>query len=204
MSERVWYVSYGSNLLRARFLTYLTGGPIPGATDGREQAGARDRSLPLADRPVEIDRTLVFAKQSARWGGGGVAFLDPEEQPASPTLGRAWNITRQQLEDVFRQENQQAESVTVDLDLLRQDGYLDGYSSSYGRLLFLGSSDDDLPLVTLTGAGRPTNPNPAHSSYLGVMSEGLGECWGLDQADAKRYLSSLPQPPMTALAEHEG
>lgn len=204
MTERVWYASYGSNLLRARFLTYLTGGPIPGATDGREQVGARDRSLPLADRPVEIDRTLVFAKRSARWGDGGVAFLDPDEQPATPTLGRAWNITRQQLEDVFRQENQQTESVTVNLDLLVQDGYFDGYGASYGRLLFLGPCEDGLPLVTLTGAARPTDSNPAHPSYLGVMTEGLSECWGLAPVDAQRYLSSLPQAPKTPLAKHDG
>ncbi len=204
MDERVWYVSYGSNLLRARFLTYLTGGPIPGATDGREQGGARDRSLPLADRPVEIERTLVFAKRSARWGDGGVAFLDPDERPATPTLGRAWNITRQQLEDVFRQENQQQEPAVIDLDQLERRGHVDGYASSYGRLLFLGPWHDGLPLVTLTCAARPTDPNPAHSSYLGVMEEGLRECWGLHQADARRYLLGLPQPPKTTPAEHGG
>ena len=203
MVDRVWYVSYGSNLLRARFLTYLTGGPIPGATDGQEQPGSRDRSLPLADSPVEIDRTLVFAKKSARWGGGGVAFLDPDERPATPTRGRAWNITCQQLEDVFRQENRQAEPVAIDLDQLVRDGYLDGYSSSYGRLLFLGSGQDGLPLVTLTGAARPTDTNPAHESYLGVMAEGLSECWDLSPADAQRYLASLPQRPKRSLAEHE-
>ena len=195
MADRVWYVSYGSNLLRARFLTYLTGGPIPGATDGQAQSGSRDPSLPSADGPVEIDRTLVFAKKSARWGGGGVAFLDPHEQPATPTMGRAWNITCQQLEDVFRQENRQAEPIAIDLGHLAADGYLDGYSSSYGRLLFLGPGQDGLPLVTLTGAARPTDANPAHPSYLGVMAEGLSECWDLSQTEAEHYLASLPQRP---------
>lgn len=203
MTRRIWYVSYGSNLLRARFITYLTGGPIPGATDGRNQAGARDPALPTADLPVEINHTLVFAKRSARWGHGGVAFLDPDEQPATPTLGRAWNITARQLEDVFRQENQQPESVDIDVDELVEHGHFDGYSSSYGRLLYLGRGLDDLPLITLTGSKRPTEPNPAHHSYLAVMAEGLAECWSLDRTAADRYLATLPQPPRRLMAEPE-
>ena len=192
---RLWYVSYGSNLLRRRFLSYLVGGPIPGATDGRSQAGSRDPTPPRDDRPLQIDHTLLFALQSKRWGGGGVAFVDPHESPVTPTLGRAWDITLEQLEDVFRQENSQDHTIAIDLAQLADRGVIDAYPSAYGRLLYLGHHEDGLPEVTLTCTARPAQLNPAHSSYLGVIREGLAECWGLTVQEATEYLSGIPQSP---------
>ena len=45
--DLVWYVSYGSNLHRDRFQSYLEGGRMPGGL--RADAGCRDPSEPVAD-----------------------------------------------------------------------------------------------------------------------------------------------------------
>ena len=69
----VWYVSYGSNLHRARFSSYLEGGRMPGGL--RADHGCRDPSPPLADAALHLDLPLYFSGESRVWGGG-VAFLD--------------------------------------------------------------------------------------------------------------------------------
>ena len=190
----LWYASYGSNLLAARFLTYLTCGPIPGSSNGRVQDGARDPTPPSDDRRVEIDRTLLFARSSPQWGGGGVAFLDPDQRPATATRGRAWRITLPQLADVYRQENGITEVVDIDLDRLLEIGHLDLVERWYGRLIHLGHLDGE-SLVTFTAAVRPDDTNRPHPRYLEVMASGLAESWDMDRRAADTYLASVPQAP---------
>ncbi len=69
----IWYVAYGSNLSRARFGCYLTGGTPVGAR--RANPGARDPSPPRADTALTLPGQVYFADTSAMWGGG-VAFYD--------------------------------------------------------------------------------------------------------------------------------
>lgn len=192
LDRPVWYAAYGSNLSSARFRTYLEGGIVPHAVDGREQAGARDSSPPTGNGPCEINRRLVFAGSAARWGGGGVAFLDPngEADPDLPVLGRAWRITLGQFEDVFRQENRLDEVTPINLDALAEEGWLELHAGGYGRLELLSHIDGD-PVMTFT---RPTSPetlNPADISYLRVMTDGLIETWSIDPEDCARYLNSI-------------
>lgn len=191
----VWYAAYGSNILRERFMAYLNGGPVPNATDGRQQQGARNSQKPLDDRPHLIERTLLFAKSSQRWGGGGVAFLDPVERPAQPTKGRAWLVTLEQLEDVYRQENGQETVAAIDLDRLIADGSVSYFDGWYGHLMALGELDG-LPVVTFTAHERPDPFRHAHSSYLDVIARGLIESWGLSRQAAEQYLATLPQAPV--------
>lgn len=187
--QRVWYAAFGSNLLRERFEVYLTGGLIPGATDGRAQAGARDRSLPTEDRPLSIDHDLYFALRSSRWGGGGVAFLDPNTRTSQPTLGRAWNISLQQLADVYRQENRAPVEIEIDLDHLLANGFHDRLDSNYGRLLHLGHLDG-LPVLTFTTRQRHPETTRAHGSYLEVIRQGLMESWELRPSEIAHYLEA--------------
>ena len=70
----VWYASYGSNLLRRRFMTYIQGGTPEGAAEG--QVGCTDPTPPLDDRPVRIPHRLFFAGRSVKWENGGVAFIE--------------------------------------------------------------------------------------------------------------------------------
>ena len=185
----VWYSAFGSNLLRDRFIVYLTGGVIPHSTTGRIQEGARDNSLPTGDRPITIDRTLVFAGSSGQWGDGGTAAVDPDLDRSTPTLGRAYRITCRQFEDVFRQENRESSAVPLDLDALTRDGYVDLSNGKYGRAVVVGSVGDELA-VTITTRERPTSLRAAHTSYLSVMAKGLMESWGLSEKAAAEYLAT--------------
>jgi hypothetical protein len=188
----VWYAAYGSNLCRERFLRYLAGGPVPG-TEATQQ-GSRDPSGPRADRPYRIPRTLYFAGTSRTWGGGGVAYLDADEVPTVPTLGRLWLITIRQLEDVYRQENREPDVLPVDLAELIHHGELRPGEGAYGRLVHLGSIAAT-PVVTFTSADRRSDQATPHESYREVIVRGLGESWGLDRQQALAYLAGLPQPP---------
>ena len=103
MPELVWYASYGSNLLRARFLAYIRGGPPPGASF--VQVGCSDTTPPRHDRGVMILHHLYFAESSRNWEDAGIAFLDPGKDSSAKTLGRMYLITAQQFREVVLQEN---------------------------------------------------------------------------------------------------
>ncbi len=187
----VWYAAYGSNVARERFLRYLQGGPIPRTTNGQHQESARDQSPPSADQPFAIDRTLFFAGQSVRWGGGGVAFLDADTKPDTPTLGRAWRITLGQFEDVFRQENGLDAVRKIDLERLVDHSRLDLAKRWYGRVEVVGQIDS-LPVITLATPDPLAERRPAHISYLSIIADGLAESWSMDHGEAAQYLSALP------------
>ena len=134
MSEMVWYVCYGSNLLEERFLCYIKGGMIPGNT--RSERGAKDTTLPVRSEKCTIDHELFFSTPVKKWFDSGVAYINPRKsaegrdriafkpretgkemvQNAIPessqlignnqvTLGRRYLITLGQFLDVVRQEN---------------------------------------------------------------------------------------------------
>ena len=188
MSGRVWYVAYGSNLLRERFLHYLSGGRF--RAQGQSHRGARDTTLPKADRCRIVDHQLRFGRQSQRWGGG-VCFLDPEPGSGQAHV-RCWSLTTEQFIDVAVQENGGAsDDFTMDLDHLEGVGYLDVVEGWYGRLLWLGRMDGD-PLLTFTSAGL-TPPRAPGAEYLDVVGSGLIEA-GLvgDTEEAAAYLHGCP------------
>ncbi len=187
----VWYAAYGSNLLRARFLTYLQGGEIPNATDGRVQRGAQDTTAPSDDRPLELRHQLIFAHAARRWGQGGVAKLSLETSPAVTTHARAWRITAGQFDDVFAQENRQDEVAGIDVEQCLRDGRVDVWPTRYGTLLHVGTIDDE-PVLTFTGATVSGDLRPAHLSYLRVMAAGLGEVRNWDLRTAAHYLAACP------------
>lgn len=187
----IWYASYGSNLLRERFLTYLTGGAIPRATDGRPQRGARDASHPTADRPFELNHRLLFAHSATRWGGGGVAKIALDRNDSVITQSRAWRISLRQLEDVFAQENRRARTDSIDLDRCVTDGRLDVWPSRYGTLLHVGAIGGE-PVLTFTGVTSNDMLRPAHLSYLSVVAAGLAELRGWNMERAAHYLASCP------------
>ncbi|MBT5569376.1 MAG: hypothetical protein HOJ93_10140, partial [Acidimicrobiaceae bacterium] len=66
-TEPVWYVAYGSNLLAARFLAYITGcgdDAVWGA-----HRGSADTTLPTGDRQVVVPYPVFFGGDSRRWNG---------------------------------------------------------------------------------------------------------------------------------------
>lgn len=145
MSEMVWYVCYGSNLLEERFLCYIKGGVIPGNT--RSERGAKDTTLPVRSEKCIIDHELFFSTPVKKWFDSGVAYINPRkadegmeqeciklcgtelgmEQKADPemfriirnnhvTLGRRYLITLEQFLDVVRQENALPADCEISID----------------------------------------------------------------------------------------
>lgn len=193
MVERVWYAAFGSNLSYDRFLVYLNGGQAPGSQGA--SPGARDNTQPHRSTTCFTTRRLVFGQKSVRWSGGGVAFLNsqPEDPPSEVrTALRLYDITAEQFEDVFQQENGLEEPISIDLDEVESDGLADLTDRWYGRVLFLGRQDG-LPIFTITTHSIP-EPNPPHPAYLQTIMTGLttticGASFGFsDLAQARAHL----------------
>ncbi len=184
----VWYAAYGSNLLRARFLTYLRGGPVPGS--GRIQHGARDGTDPVDDRPYRLPRQLLFGGRSSGWGDGGVCFVEPARVDSDGCLGRAWLITAEQLADVWAQENGRTEGPAVDVGALA-DGRTGDFGAGWYRHLEPVGELDGHPVATFTFAPGDEGPpeNAADVSYLTVMGRGLAEAWSMGPSEAAAYLA---------------
>jgi hypothetical protein len=169
--DPIWYASYGSNCLWARFNAYLTGGQTEGAT--RPEAGARDQRPPARSEAFVFPGTVRFLGDSAKWGGGGVAFLDNETPGAAP--GRRYLITKGQFDDVAAQESRRAgQAIALD-DLI--PGTVKAIGTGFYDGILALTPEDGIPVVTFTAPGaisqRPTNPPSA--AYLGTILRGLLE-----------------------------
>lgn len=201
----VWYAAYGSNLSAARLRAYLAGGSVTGAR--RRYRGARDRSPPREHRPLLLDRALYFGSGSPTWGGAS-AFLDHVPGAECLTYGRAYLVTAAQLGDLVAQEcgldvvdedGRPTEAAPDDdfvagcLEEAQRHGQARWSAGRYGTLLRLGDLDGR-PLVTCTAPhplATATLGAPA-AAYLDVLVAGLAEAWGLDEAQARLYLSRCP------------
>lgn len=164
----VWYACYGSNLCKERFLWYIQGG------GSKNNPGCRDKTLPVVERPYIIHHELYFANQSRTWGNGGVAFLKLEKDEKIETLGRAYLITTEQLEDVKKQE---------------------GTSSNwYGHVMALGEMAG-IPVKTLTrlpeNMGHYVSNFPS-LEYLDMLRRGLWETYpSMKVEGVSRYLENI-------------
>jgi hypothetical protein len=189
MSELVWYVAYGSNLLLDRFACYILGGKPPGGT--RRCAGARDPSPPLAEGAQFLPHRLYFAHEARGWQGGGVAFVDPSPDPTTQTLGRRYLITREQFVDLLRQENIDPElDLPLDLDPQGRTRVGDG---RYGLVLGLGEFEGH-PLLACTNSSSVAEApiNPPSKPYLQCVIAGLRETFALNKQGVRKYLEGVP------------
>lgn len=152
MNNKVWYASYGSNLLWERFRYYIEGGTFPG--NGREYDGCEDTELPAETRRIEIPFERYYARNSSSWSDGGVAFIDPEKP--GKTMGRMYLITEGQFAEVKDQEG----------------------PDWYGREVCLGKYDG-CPVMTFTEYERSPETEPSEG-YLAVVREGEEETKGIE------------------------
>ena len=165
----VWYVGYGSNLSRQRFLCYIVGGkPAYGFESAIPASGCADKSLPLEDRPIVIPHSLYFAlpdgKQStSNWGIGGVAFLSADKTD-DICLARMWKVSQEQYEDIRRQEGR----------------------SWYDKEIKIGEADG-FPIVTITNS-RSLNVRSPSEGYLKTIIEGLKEKFHMESCAVANYL----------------
>lgn len=189
----VWYVSYGSNMSRARLGCYLRGGRPPGASV--TYAGARDPRMPVEDVPVELPGALYFAEESTVWGGG-TAFYDHDVP--GPTPGRAYRMSVEQFVDVAAQEMHRLPHPEDPLHdvLLTGEGLVDGRHHAgpgvYETLIEVGRRDD-LPMLTFTAPhGRHQVPhNPPRPAYLAMLADGLREAHGWSDDRIEAYFASV-------------
>jgi hypothetical protein len=185
--KRLWYVAYGTNLSRARFLVYLQGGrPIEGA---RHHPGSRNPLAPERDAALMIPGGLRFVGKSSIWGGG-MAIYDAEAR--DEVAARAYLITAEQFVDILAQEMRLEPGLDVDLAPVRETGW---HSFGPGRYQTLGQLGvrDGLPMLTFTSADVANHPVHAPSEgYLRTMATGLRESHGWTSARIGAYLSRFP------------
>lgn len=183
----VWYVAYGSNLSRERFRCYLEGGRPAGSRRGHPPS--RDPSPPADDRPVVLPHRPYFAGRSTSWGGGAVAFVDPEsgggEAPA-----RAYRVTREQLADVYAGENGLEPGPVVPDEAFVGPVHDLGEDRPY-RLLVRTEDVDELPAFTVTGPFRRDHAAPC-VDYLRHIVRGLEESHQMGMDEAVDHLLMCP------------
>ena len=151
--DYVWYVSYGSNMLYERFMTYIEGGSYKGS---REHPPCDDASSPLIVRRVEIPYGMYFGNYSSSWNCG-VSFLDTSNK--GKAYGVAYLITKEQIEHVCRREN--AGSKPED------------NPNWYNEIIDLGEMDG-FRIKTLTNSTIRDYYEPSED-YLNTLRDGLEE-----------------------------
>lgn len=189
---KVWYVSYGSNLLEERFLKYIQGGEIDGCA--QREKGCQDKTLPERSKPCVIPYRLYFSGESSKWGCGGVAFIESKSIFAN-TYARQYLISVSQFLDVFRQENGIPYKTEIDESILffsSKKGFADyGDSDSfkwYGKILYLGD-DEGVARFTFTAKNDSGKRNPPSDVYLSILEKGLMESHGLTANQIHKYLN---------------
>jgi hypothetical protein len=148
----VWYVAYGSNLFKERFMAYINGGIYKG--NGRKYKGCNDKTPPLKDMPYLIPHELYFGNKSTTWGGKGVAFIDADK--SGLTLGRAYLIKEEQF-----------------IEIQQQEGLEDEW---YGSVVQLQEGEDNIPCRTFTSKKRNAENKPS-KEYVDVILKGLFETY---------------------------
>lgn len=169
--EPVWYAAYGSNCLAARFAVYLTGGAAPGAIHA--EPGARDPRPPTATAPHTFATGVRFVGDAAKWGGGGVAFLD--HSGGRPAAGRRYLVTKGQFDDIVAQESGR-DRFELPLDTM-EPGRLEAIGDRRYDGLWALDPIDDVGVFTFTSP-QPLDTvgtNAPSSAYLSTILRGLLE-----------------------------
>ena len=176
--ERVWCVAYGSNIDRTRFMRYLDGDDA--------HVRARDSTAPVPDRFATAPLELHFAGESKRWGGG-VCFVDPD--PGATAHVRAWDITAEQFEDVFAQENQGDVGTALPWQEMAH-GPTEAGGRWYGLVvpIDLPFASAEHPAYTFTWTER-FDRNPPSLAYRQTIERGFAEHLDLTPSDIDQHLN---------------
>ena len=165
--DYVWYVSYGSNMLRERFLCYIEGGSYEGSS---YRQPCSDTSAPVAVRAIEIPYDMYFGNHSGSWQDCGVSFLDTSRKGRA--LGVAYLITREQFNHVACEEN---------------GGRQPGGGYWYEDIIDLDTMDG-FEVKTITNKSLRTYNEPCEE-YLDTLRKGIMENWpNLTEKEIEDYL----------------
>ncbi len=164
--DYVWYACYGSNLSADRFRCYIEGGLCK--ENGNVYTGCRkDRSLWTDSRIRRYPGRIYFANKSSAWEEKGVAFYDPDAK--GETIMRLYRITKEQLQEVQKQEGL--------------------WPQWYGRMIELGT-EDGLPVYTITNE-VPITRNAPSEKYLSLIRRALIQECGVPEDEAEEYLADI-------------
>ena len=115
----VWYVAYGSNLLKDRLACYIEGGYCE--RNGREYPACADDTLPSESVSLEMLGNMYFANfNQGAWENSAVSFFDADG--ISITIGRAYLIKESQLEHIHKLEGKGANWYPDTMELGELDG----------------------------------------------------------------------------------
>lgn len=135
--EYVWYACYGSNINKSRFMEYIN--------------DCSDQTPPVEDRPYRFNHNIYFAKSSKRWHNGGVAFLDDSCDGCA--YGRIYKITREQYEEIKRQEG-----------------------CNYTKKIDLGEIEG-IPVYSFTDTQKNEPTQTPSDEYFATILNGLKDCY---------------------------
>ena len=184
----VWYASYGSNLLRERFLCYIQGGQPIGSK--RNYIGCKDKSEPVSEAAIILNYDLYFAKTSSNWQDGGVGFIKTQLNSNIITYGYMYLITKEQFCDVVKQEIQSKNRITIDFETAIIKGNLIFLPGSwYGNLIFIDYKND-YPIFTFTHEIDIKLTVAPSKEYLTMIISGLIKTHKLSVQEIRRYLLS--------------
>ncbi|WP_158825764.1 hypothetical protein [Mucilaginibacter lacusdianchii] len=186
MNDYVWYVSYGSNLLKERFLIYINGGKFPGST--AVYLGCKNKSLPKDCQDIYINSELYFARTSKSWNGA-VAFIRTQFSAKEITLGRMYLITKEQFIDIVKQENSIKNDLDIDFNnvINKQSSIIS--NGFYGNILFIGNQDN-YPMFTFTNKEDIQEPKRPTKEYLSAIIRGIKQTFGYNNEIIFDYLTS--------------
>ena len=110
----VWYVAYGSNMCKKRFMTYIKGGKCE--FNGKFYNGCSDKTPPKSIKRIDLPFDMFYGNESGSWEGSATCFLDVSKPGFS--FGRAYLIKESQL-----------------FEIQNSEGYRDNW---YGNKILLG------------------------------------------------------------------
>lgn len=191
-SDYIWYVSYGSNLLRQRFMVYIQGGRAPGGT--RDQPGCSDHTPPIKDEAIEIPNGIYFGGEAMIYSCG--AFITQQPGPR-PTKARAYLITAEQFWQVVQQENNwphpikqpSISSIRQHKTAVLQD--IGGKHAQFTRIIYCGEKAG-YPMLSFTAEHQHDQVKKPSVVYLQIIARGLAESHGLTAAQIAQYFASIP------------
>lgn len=164
--DLVWYAGYGSNLSQERFACYISGGVC--TENDKSYDGADDPTPPCATRNRGYAGQLYFGNSSPSWDNSGVAFYDPEPKDKDYRVHmKLYQITRQQLHDVRKQEGKS--------------------ENWYGRLICLEVDNRGIPVYTLTSESRRPANAPCEA-YKNLIAKALQKEFKLGKRQANAYI----------------
>jgi hypothetical protein len=189
-SRRIWYASYGSNLsYQNRFMCYIAGGKPAGSS--KTNAGCRDTTPPLDNKPISLDFELYFAGYAESWRGAP-AFIRRGSKTAI-TYGRMYLITDEQFNDVVLQENDRevdgVRFVPPFEELAGEDEFVLPGNRLYGHLLRIGQ-ESGCPVITFTTTRYNLPIGAPSEAYLKIIVSGIKETYPtMTNSEITQYLS---------------